>query len=112
MCGSLRVNVCLSRLSGSVCVARCLPWGFVVVVGGLLAAQTTKKEVSLFLFFYRLVCVQSQSMFHSIFTDKQVFHDKIRGTQFPVGLHECMFFGAGCVDISVCFVCFELRMCV
>lgn len=57
VCGSLRVNVCVSRLSGSVCVARCLPWGFVVVVGGLLAAQTTKEEVSLFsVFLSACVC--------------------------------------------------------
>lgn len=60
MCGSLRVNVCVSRLSGSVCVARCLPWGFAVVVGGLLAAQTTKKEVSLFsVFLSACVCAKS-----------------------------------------------------
>ena len=63
-CVSACVYICVcarvSCLSGSECIARCLLtyWGFVVVVGGLLAVQTTEKELSpFFLCFYLLVSV-------------------------------------------------------
>lgn len=52
--------VCVCCLSGSGCIARCLLtyWGFVVVVGGLLAVQTTEKELSLFFSISLCVCLR------------------------------------------------------
>lgn len=50
ICVCVCARMCVSCLSGSECIARCLLtyWGFVVVVGGLLAVQTTEKELSPF----------------------------------------------------------------
>lgn len=71
VCVCVYICVCarVSCLSGSECIARCLLtyWGFVVVVGGLLAVQTTEKELSpFFLCFYLLVsvfvCVSENNM--------------------------------------------------
>lgn len=59
-CLCVWVFVCVCWLSGSGYIARCLLtyWGFVVVVGGLLAVQTTEKELPIFsVFLSACVCV-------------------------------------------------------
>lgn len=114
-------------LSGSGCTARCLLtyWGFVVVVGGLLAVQRTEKELSIFFFcrnfYWSFVCVFTHvSVCMSvtrilILVVRRLFRDKTGGHGFRLSATSVHAFAAVCLfglchhcSLLFCFLMFLL----